>query len=41
MTNRIYKLAIVMVALAFFITAFVLNITSDQAIYNEDLNIVP
>lgn len=35
------KVILIIIALSFFIVGFVLNLTSDQSLYNEDLNIVP
>ena len=41
MNPNTIKLILVILTAVFFIAGFVLNITSDQSLYNEDLNIVP
>ena len=35
------RLILFVVTVCFFITGFVFNITSDQSLYNENLNLVP
>lgn len=41
MNNKGLKLTLMLLALVFFIVGFVLNITSDSSLYNQDLILVP
>jgi len=40
-TRATIKLTLFIIVCAFFITGFVINITSDEAMYNTDENLVP